>query len=312
MSAVNNNAFSSGFPIVPATPEFGSVGQGSAGQRSPGARDTIGPNALPAFSTAVDGSVTPASGSNVGWNGGSDSGLSGFDAIMNGFVKALQSVLASIEQKFGLAPGSGQSAALAQTYFTDATADSVGDPHETFAGTPTSGPSVAAKWDSMNSHADLLDSDSFGGGYQVSTTVTSPNGKGVTTNAQAQVALDGGATKITMNADGSYSVFEHGLDTSLEQGRAQSLGDGESVTLNADNSLSVEAKNSSGGSLVTTLRASGGGVDVKNTATNVDLGGYLVTHSDDSAGTPGYGAVPRQPAPIAYAYRLPPDSGVPV
>ncbi len=299
MSAVNNNAFTNGFPVMSAaTPEFGSVGNNNF-SRSSGSRDSIGPIAQPVFASPGDDGFDWSGGSNTA----SDSGLSGFNAIMNGFVAALQNVLASIGQQFGMTTGSGQSATPAQTYFTNATAGSVGDPHETFDGTPGSGPSVDSKWDSMNSHADLLDSDSFGGGYRVSTTVTSPNAKGVTLNAQAQVALNGGATKITMNADGSYSVFEHGRDTSLEQGRTQSLGNGESVTLNADSSLRISAQNGSGGSLVTTLTANGGGVDVENTATNAELGGYLVTHNDDTAHAPGYGA-PQQ-APISYAYDAP-------
>lgn len=300
MSAVNNNAFTSGFPVMStAASEFGSVGSGHLPQ-TPGARDSIGPIAQPVFSSPGEGAGS-GSAWNGGWNSGSDSGLSGFNAIMNGFINALQNMLASIGAQFGVTPGSAQSATPAQTYFTSATADSVGDPHETFDGTPSSGPAVTAKWDSMDSHADLLDSNSVAGGYRVSTTVTAPDGKGVTKNGQAQVALDGGATKITMNADGSYSVVENGVETSLERGRTQSLGNGESVTLDADSSLRVSARNGSGGSLVTTLSASGGGVDVKTTAANVELGGYLVTHVDAGPGTPGGGALP-QPGAISYAY----------
>ena len=297
MSAVNNNAFTSGFPAISAAgSEFGPVGEGSVLPRSSGSRDSIGPIAQPVFPMPGDGAGGSSSVWSGGWNSGSDSGLSGFNAIMNGFVNALQNVLASIGRQFGVTPASGQSASPAQTYFASATASSVGDPHDTFDGTPGSGANVERKWDSMNSHADLLDSDSIAGGYRVSTTVTSPNDEGVSTNARAQVALDGGAAKITMDQDGSYSVFENGRDTSLERGRAQPLGNGESVTLNADSSLSVNATNGSGGTLATKFTARGGGVDVENSATNVDLGGYLVTHLDEAANA----AVSQ--APISYAY----------
>jgi hypothetical protein len=305
MSAVNSNAFTSGIPVLSgALPEFGSAANGSFVPQAAGSRDSIGPIAQPLTLPPQDGATSAWSG---GWGNagsGSDSGLAGFNAVMNGFVNALQNVLSSLGQQFGLTSSTSPSATRAQTFYSNATANSTGDPHDAFDGKPASGSNVNQAWDSMDSHADLLNSDSFNGAYQVSTTVTSPNEKGVTMNAQAQVALDGGATDITMNEDGSYSVSSNGLNVALEQGQAESLGNGESVTLNADSSLTVSARNGSGGSLVTTLSTKDGGVDVKNTAANVDLGGYLVTRTDDAgptAQTPGYNG-PGRPAPISYAY----------
>ena len=311
MSAVNNNAFTSGFPVsAGAAPEFGSVPSGVLPQAS-GSRDSIGPLAQPVLPSRAASGSSGWSGWGGGWNNGSsDSGLAGFNSIMNGFVTALQNVLSSLGAQFGLTSSSGASATPAETFFMSATGSSVGDPHESFNGTPSSGSAGNQSWDSMNSHAALLSSDSFNGGYQVSTTVTSPNDKGVTTNAQAQVALDDGATKITMNEDGSWSVFANGGDISLERGQTQSLGNGESVSVNADSSLRVSANDGSGGSLVTTLAARDGGVDVKSTATNVDLGGYLVTHSDDAGPAPvrDYGAVSH--SPISYAYDPAAEAGI--
>jgi hypothetical protein len=102
------------------------------------------------------------------------------------------------------------------------------------------------------------------------------------------VATNCGATDVTMNANGSYAVTENGQTVSLTQGQATSLGANESVTLNADGSLTVAETNAQGGSIDTTLTSNGSGVDVNATASNVDLGGYLVRHTDGAA-TPGGG-----------------------
>jgi hypothetical protein len=207
MSAVNTNALTNVFPVISGgTPEFGSAATGSFVPQGAGSGDSIGPIARPIEPSPSDGG---ASGWSGGWGNsgsGSDSGLSGFNAVMNGFVNALQNVLSSLGQQFGLTSSTAPSATPAQTFYSSATSSSTGDPHDAFDGTPTSGSNVRHTWDNMDSHADLLSSDSFNGDYQVSTTVTSPNGKGVTMNAQAQVALDGGATKITMNRARSSGV----------------------------------------------------------------------------------------------------------
>ncbi len=79
-----------------------------------------------------------------------------------------------------------------------------------------------------------------------------------------------------MNADGSYSILEDGRSVSLEPGRRTAVGDGDNVTLNADGSLSLVKSSADGGSISTTLRSTGQGVDVNVTATGVDLAGYLV------------------------------------
>jgi hypothetical protein len=219
-----------------------------------------------------------------GLYGGSSSGstgLGGFSGIMNGFVNLLSSALASLGSLFGsgstptpvTSPPNGGS--LPETMYANATASSVGDPHDAFSGATAQGQNLSQHWNDMNAHHDLLSSDSFVGGYRISTTETTPNSNGVTT-----IATDGGATAVTMNANGSYSVTENGQNVTLQQGNAVPIDATESVTLNADGSLTVADANASGGTLTTTLKSNGdGGVDVNAHATNVDLGGYLADRS---------------------------------
>jgi len=188
----------------------------------------------------------------------------------------------------GTPTGTGCTANPTQTqqpenYFASATASSTGDPHDAFSGTTGGGASVSDKWDSMTGHGDLLDSNSFRGGYQVSTTTTTPNANGVTYNASATVATDGGKSSVTMNKDGSYVVTENGRNVTLTQGQATQIGRNETVTLNADRSLTIADTNHQGGTLTTTLSNNGNGVDVNASGTGVDLGGYLVNKTESTA-----------------------------
>lgn len=227
---------------------------------------------------------------------GGQNGLGGLGGILNSLLASLDSILSMLVGLFN-SPQSGGvpqpqppiqpyggSPAPGQTGFTNATASSVGDPHESFNGTSTGGANVGGKWDSMTSHQNLLSSDSFDGGYRVSNSVTTPSDKGITQNGRVTVATDGGQTKVGMNANGSYDVTSFGRHVDLVAGQAVRLNENESVTLNADKSLTVNETNRNGGSIETTLRANGGGgVDVSNTAHDVDLGGYLVTKNDGGA-----------------------------
>jgi hypothetical protein len=207
---------------------------------------------------------------------------------MNGFMSMLSNALNSLASMLG--GGTPTPTPAQQTYFSNASASSVGDPHDAFDGTTGQGTSLNAKWNSMQGHQNLLDSDSFAGGYRVSTTTTPPAANGVTYNATATVATNCGATDVTMNANGSYAVTENGQNVTLTEGRATSLGANESVTLNADGSLAIAETNAQGGSVTTTLKSNGAGVDVNASASNVDLGGYLVRQTDQGAtpvaGTP--------------------------
>jgi hypothetical protein len=159
----------------------------------------------------------------------------------------------------------------AERFFQNATGSSEGDPHLSFNG---------SRWNSMSSQPDLLNSDSFAGGYQISTQVTQPNGRGVTWNHSATVSLNNGATKVSLNNDGDATIASYGQSVNVVPGQTIDLGDGESVTCNRDGSLRITAENAEGGRLTTTLTAKGPGVDVDVTAHDVDLAGALVNGSE--------------------------------
>jgi len=287
MSFINNSMLSG----------FGNAEQAAYGPPSGGAFG--GGELLPAQSDGI--ALAPQYGGGGGYGGGlyggpssGSTGLGGFAGIMNGFMSMLSNALNSLAGMLGggtstTAPSQPQQQ---QTYFTNASASSVGDPHDAFEGTTGQGTPLDSKWNSMQGHQNLLNSDSFAGGYRVSTTTTPPAANGVTYNATATVATNCGATDVTLNANGSYAVTENGQNIALTKGQATSLGANESVTLGADGSLTIAETSAQGGSIDTTLKANGSGVDVQATASNVDLGGYLVRHTDGGAAStafPPYG-----------------------
>lgn len=154
-----------------------------------------------------------------------------------------------------------------ERFFRNADGASTGDPHLSFNGN---------HWSSMASQPDLLNSNSFPGGFHISTQTTPPNGKGVSWNRSATVALDGGATTIALDAGGASTVTSNGRTQSIAPGQALQLGDGQTVVANPNGSLCITARNGEGGSITTTLTARGNGVDVDVTAHDVELGGALV------------------------------------
>lgn len=174
--------------------------------------------------------------------------------------------------------GTGQGARPEQ-FFTSADLSSNGDPHDRFEGTLADGGTIGGKWNNMANHPHLLESNSFQGGFDVSTDVSDRNGKGITHNDSATIETNYGRNAVTMNADGSYSVTKDGTAVALPTGKPVDLGNGETVTLNADNSLTVVDKNAAGGSITTTLKSNGTAVNVDASAQNVDLGGYLARHA---------------------------------
>lgn len=205
-------------------------------------------------------------------------GSPAFGDLMNGFMNAISNLFSQLATMFNLSSGSSTQQ---QTHFQNASAGSVGDPHESFDGTTGTGAKVGGKWDDMQSHENLLRSDSFDGGYHVSTNATPPDARGATLNDRASVTTDGGHTSVLVNKDGSYDVSSFGREVALRTGEAVHVSAGETVTLNADRSLTVDDRNGRNGSISTTLRSNGaGGVDVTATAKNVDLGGYLIDKSD--------------------------------
>lgn len=162
-----------------------------------------------------------------------------------------------------------------EQYFQNATGTSDGDPHLSFNG---------ARWDNMKSQPDLLNSNSFAGGFQISTQATPANGKGVSWNQSATVALNDGATKISMNNDGQASITDNGQSVAIARGQTLQLGNGESVTCEQNGSLRISAQNGNGGRIETTLSAEGRGVNVDVTAHDVDLGGTLVNGWEERRG----------------------------
>jgi hypothetical protein len=164
-----------------------------------------------------------------------------------------------------------------QQFFRNANGASIGDPHLSFDGTNAYGASSDAKWNSMVSHNNLLDSNSFAGGYRVSTQTGQPNPNGATLNQSAAVTTDGGATRVSLDADGTASVYANGTTTSIADGQQLNLGNGESVTRTDNGSLIVRDSDGRGGQITTTLSSNGKYVNVSADASNVDLGGYLVT-----------------------------------
>jgi hypothetical protein len=212
-------------------------------------------------------------------------GLQGLLGPLMGMLTQLMQMLQSLMGYGGTSPygggtspygGNGSCAPYGgERFFQNATGASEGDPHLSFNG---------SRWNSMVSQPDLLNSNSFAGGYQISTQVTQPNGRGVTRNQSATVALNNGATKVSLNNDGDATITSFGRSVNVARGQTLNLGDGESVTYNRDGSLSVSAQNGEGGRLTTTLTANGKGVDVDVTAHDVDLGGALVNGNGPAPG----------------------------
>lgn len=186
----------------------------------------------------------------------------------------LAQLMALLSQLFGNGTGSGSGSN--ENLFTNATGSSNGDPHLNFNGTQNDGTGVNSRWDSMTAHADLLDSDSFDGGYQLATQTTAPNAQGISYNQSATVTSHWGGTAVSLDNAGNATVIQDGSSTPLAIGQSVNLGNGESATRNSDGSLNVTMTNANGASIVTTMRQNGQGVDVSATANNVDLGGDLV------------------------------------
>jgi hypothetical protein len=185
-----------------------------------------------------------------------------------------------------------------QQQFANVDVSSTGDPHIAETGTQ-SGPggqhAVDVRWDSMTSHDDLVHSNQIEGGYRVSTTVTPPGANGVTSNQSATVHTNFDQDSVTMNRDGSFAVYDDGQQVQLGKGESADLSGGETVTVNQDGSLAVNASNGNGGTIATTLRGTGAGVDVTTHAHEIALGGDAITHGAHGA----HGGHKRRHAPVA-------------
>jgi hypothetical protein len=222
-------------------------------------------------------------GSPFGAAGGA---LGGLQPILNALAQMLQQLTGMLTGSGGAATSGGTIPSGGEQQFDSATGSSVGDPHLSFGGTSETGATTGGHWDSMTGHSDLLESDSFSGGFQLSTTTTQPDSNGVTFNQQANVATNGGATNVSLDANGNATICNNGKEQTVANGQTIDLGNGETVARGADGSLQVTANDNSGGRITTTLRNSGPGVDVSVQANDVDLGGDLVNGSQNQPPPP--------------------------
>ena len=237
---------------------------------------------------------TPANGNASDPFGLSSAGGSSIAGLLTGIMNALQQFASSLTTGGGASgtqtPGSAQpwsgsqppAGTAPQQRFADVDVSSTGDPHIAEVGTtesPGGNQSVDAHWDSMTSHGDLVHSEQVAGGYRVSTAVTAPASNGVTYNQSATVHTGSGRDCVTMNRDGSFAISENGRPVSLPKGQSTTLPGGATVTANTDGSLTVSASNARGGSIATTLRSTGQGVDVTSHAHEIALGGDAIDHA---------------------------------
>jgi len=226
--------------------------------------------------------------SNPGLQGGSSYGGSsaengGMFSIVQSLIGMVQQLMSALMNGGGAAFGSNPPSPFGpEQGFKDVDISSTGDPHLAETGTalgPNGPTGVSKHYDDMSSQGNLLSTHDVAGGYRVSTTTTQPDAHGVTYNASATVDANGGRDRITMNKDGSFSITDYGQNLALTKGQSLTLSGGETVTENQDGSLCVNATNARGGSVSTTLRATGNGVDVTTHAHDVTLGGEVVAHA---------------------------------
>ena len=81
-------------------------------------------------------------------------------------------------------------------------------------------------------------------------------------------------------------VYDDGRQLVLGKGESATLSGGERVTVNQDGSLVVNDSNRHGGTIATTLRATGSGVDVTTHAHDLALGGDAIAHDASVPRTP--------------------------
>jgi hypothetical protein len=261
----------------------------------------MAPNRITGLATGIapqrsglgDGITRPWWGqpsTDAGWQSGLNGTLPGANGAILGLVQsligAIQQLLSSLFTGNGSSGGPYGAGDDGAQRFQDVDISSTGDPHIAETGTRQTRDgqrTVDQRYDSMSSHPDLVDSHDIAGGYRVSTTVTQPAANGVTYNQSATVDADYGQDAITMNKDGSFAISDRGVAVALVKGQSVGLSGGEVVTENQDGSLTVNDGNTRGGSISTTLRATGSGVDVTTHGHEIALGGDVVQHASGGA-----------------------------
>lgn len=218
-----------------------------------------------------------------GFFSGSNGSNGSLGGVLTGLVGLLQQLVgALLNQPQNQTPSAqGPTAGGPQQQFKDVDVSSVGDPHLGVVGTRegrAGDQPVDAHWDSMTAHDDLVHSNAIEGGYRVSTAVTQPGANGVTVNQSATVHTNFDQDAVTLNRDGSFAIYDDGRQLQLGKGESATLSGDERVTVNQDGSLTVSASDGKRGTIATTLRANGQGVDVTTHAHEIALGGDAVTH----------------------------------
>jgi hypothetical protein len=245
---------------------------------------------------------TPGYGANGGTSLGNFCGapnpsggsLLGIFAGLLGTLQQLVSALLNQTQNAGQPQNPSPLPTGPQQRFENVDVSSTGDPHIAETGTRegrTGNQTVDEHWVSMTSHDDLVHSNEIEGGYRVSTAVTAPDANGVTSNRSATVHANWDQDAITMNRDGSFAIFDDGRQVQLGKGESATLSGGERVAVNQDGSLNVSADDGRGGTIVTTLRGTGSGVDVTTHGHEIALGGDAIAHGMHG----GHGHKPRHP-----------------
>ena len=225
--------------------------------------------------------------------------------LVSGLIGALQQLVGALLNQTGNTgngPGRSPLPNGPQQRFQNVDVSSTGDPHIAETGTregPGGPRAVDVRWDSMSSHDDLVHSNQIEGGYRVSTAVTQPDANGVTSNQSATVHTNFDQDSVTLNRDGSFAIYDNGARVELGKGESADLSGGETVSVNQDGSLNVSAASGNGGTIATTLRSTGAGVDVTTHAHEIALGGDAITHGAPKP--PGGGGHHRRHAAVAPA-----------
>jgi hypothetical protein len=231
------------------------------------------------------------SGGNVlGGLFGTNSANGSIAGILTGLVSLLQQLVGSfLNQSRNQPPNPNQAQfqnqpcaqrGSQQQRFENVDVSSIGDPHIAAVGTrERGGAAVDAHWDSMASQNDLVHSTQIDGGYRVSTAVTQAGANGVTSNQSATVHANFDQDAVSMNRDGSFGIYDNGQEVRLGKGESAVLSGGETVSENQDGSLIVSARSATGGTIATTLRATGAGVDVTTHAHEIAVGGDAIAHA---------------------------------
>jgi hypothetical protein len=252
--------------------------------------------------TGADNGTVNRAGSLSGFFGYGNATNSSIGGILTGLVSLLQQLIGSLVNQ-GQSQGQNQlpnrpcASNAGQRRFEDLDVSSTGDPHLAAVGTREGpgGGAIDAHWDSMTSENDLVHSTQIDGGYRVSTTVTQPGANGVTWNQSATVHANFDQDAVTMNRDGSFEIFDNGQEVRLGKGESATLSGGETVSENQDGSLLVSARSATGGTISTTLRANGQGVDVTTHAHEIAMGGDAIAHANPTAPVRH---VPHVPPPV--------------